>query len=312
MTQSLVECVPNFSEGSDRRTVERIAAMIETVAAVHVLDIHVDADHNRSVITFAGPPQAVGEAAVRAAGEAASWIDLNRHQGEHPRIGAADVIPFVPLRGVSMAECVAIAHRAGEELWSRFKIPVYFYEAAALRPERRNLETIRKGGFEKLRALVSNDPSRRPDVGEPRLHPTAGATAVGARRLLIAFNVNLNSTDREIARTIARTVRASSGGLPAVKAMGVVLRSKSCCGQPGQAQVSMNLVDWETTSPALAFEAVRREADRLGVTIQSSEIVGLVPAKALGGISPESLRLAGFGPQKILGNRLAEFFLDTD
>ena len=302
----LVECVPNFSEGRDPLKVERIARMIGSVAGVHLLDTHMDPDHNRSVITFVGPPTGVEEAAVRAAGEAMSLIDLNGHCGEHPRIGATDVIPFVPLEGVTLSDCAAIAHRTGEQLWDRYQIPVYFYEAAALLPDRKNLAIIRRGGFEILKAIIATDSSRRPDVGEPRLHPTAGATAVGARKVLIAFNVNLGTNDLGIARAIARTVRASGGGLAAVKALGVLLQSRSLGGEPGQAQVSMNLTDWEQTSVRQAFEAVEREAARLGVAVHSSELVGLVPAGALEGTTAAALRLAGFGPHKILENRLAD------
>ena len=303
---ALIECVPNFSEGRDRLKLERIAAAIRSVSGVHLLDLHMDPDHNRSVITFVGPPPSVEQAAVRAVGEAAALIDLNRHQGEHPRIGAADVVPMVPLEGVTLSDCVPIAHRVGAEIWRQFQIPVYFYEAAALRPDRRNLESIRRGGYERLRDLVATDPSRRPDVGEPHLHPTAGATAVGARKLLIAFNINLNTNDFKTARTIARAVRASGGGLVALKAIGVLLGSRTLGGSPGQAQVAMNLTDWEQTSIAQAFRAVEREASRLGVTIESSELVGLAPARAMEGTTPESLRLRGFGPEKILERRLAE------
>lgn len=305
--KTVVECVPNFSEGRDSGKVERIAAAIGSVPGAYILDTHMDPDHHRSVITFVGNQQSVLEAAVRAVGEAARLIDLNRHQGEHPRIGAADVVPFVPLEGVTLADCVAIARHAGEEIYRRFQIPIYFYEEAAVRPDRRNLADVRRGGYERLRVQILSDPERRPDIGEPRLHPTAGATAVGARKFLIAFNVQLDSGDREVARRIARAVRASGEGLPAVKAMGVLLRSR---GGPaprpeGLAQVSMNLADFEQTSLGQAVQAVEREAARLGVSILSSEIVGLVPAKAMEGITPESLRLTGFGPEKILENRMA-------
>ena len=306
----IVECVPNFSEGRDPGKVGLIADAIRSVPDVYVLDIHMDRDHHRSVITFVGDQQSVLEAAVRSVGEAARHIDLNRHHGEHPRIGAADVVPFVPVQGVTLADCVAIARTAGKEIYQRFQIPVYFYEQAALRPDRKNLADVRRAGYEELRQEVLSDPSRRPDVGEPRLHPTAGATAVGARRFLIAFNIQLDSTDLAVARTIARAVRASSGGLPAVKAMGVLLRSRGGAETPPQAQVSMNLTDFEQTSLSQAFQAVEREAARLGVSIHSSEIVGLVPAKAMEGISPESLRLVGSSPEKILENRLAAVLPD--
>ena len=304
--QTIVECVPNFSEGRNRETVEQIAAAVETVSDAFVLDIHRDPDHNRSVITLVGSRETAGEAAVRAVGRAAERIDLNRHRGEHPRIGAADVVPFVPVQGVTLAECAEIAHKTGEEIWRRFQIPVYFYGAAALRPDRVPLENVRLVGYERLKELVLEDPSRKPDIGAPRLHPTAGATIVGARQFLIAFNVNLDSSDRKVAQEIARKIRSSGGGLPALKAMGVLLISRSIGGQVGQAQVSMNLMDFEKTSLADAFRAVEWEAARLGVSVASSELVGLVPQKALAGTSPEALKMAGFHPLKILENKLAE------
>jgi len=303
--QTIVECVPNFSEGRDRRTVDEIAAAIESVPGAFVLDLHLDPDHHRSVITFAGSKASVGEAAVRAAGQAAERIDMTRHKGEHPRVGATDVVPFVPVRGVTLNDCVEIAHEAGREIARRFGIPVYFYGAAALRPERARLEDVRRGGYEKLRDLGLDDSSRTPDAGPARLHPTAGATIVGARPYLVAFNVNLASADRAAASAIARTVRASGGGLPGVKAMGVLLRSRRVNGQTGQAQVSMNLTDLDQTGVAEAYRAVEREAAKLGVAIHSSEIVGLVPQGALEGVKPEEMKLADFSPEKILENRLA-------
>jgi len=305
---SPVECVPNFSEGRDPSKVDKIAKRIGSVPGVHVLDVHMDPDHHRSVITFAGSAAGVEEAAVLAAGEAMSQIDLTRHQGGHPRIGATDVIPFVPLAGVTISDCAAIAHRAGERIWDQHQIPVYFYEAAARREDRRNLANLRRGGFEKLRETVATDPLRCPDVGGPGVHPTAGATAVGARGVLIAFNVNLTTGDLEIARGIARAVRTSGGGLPAVKALGVLLRSRTSEAKPDQAQVSMNLTDWKQTSVKQAFDAVMAEALRLGAAVHSSEIVGLIPAKAMEGASVDALCLAGFGPEKILENRLADAF----
>lgn len=306
--RSLVVCVPNFSEGRDRAKVEQIAAAIGSVENVSVLDIHRDADHHRAVITFVGSKEKVGEAAVRAVGRAAALIDLNQHQGAHPRIGAADVVPFIPVEGVTLDDCVAIARETGKEINRHFAIPVYFYEAAAVRPERGNLENLRRGGFERLKILGLDNPSCRPDLGEPRLHPTAGATVVGARKFLVAFNINLNSADRKLAQQIARTIRSSEGGLPGVKAMGVLLKSRKSQGTAGQAQVSMNLTDLEQTSLAQAFQAVQREATRLGASISESEIVGLIPQKALIGTTPESLRIEKFHPQKILENRLAAVF----
>ena len=312
--QTIVECVPNFSEGRERRTVDEIAAAIESVPGVFVLDLHMDPDHHRSVVTFAGSKESVGEAAVRAAGKAAERIDMTRHSGEHPRVGATDVVPFVPVRGVALKDCAEIAHEAGREIARRFEIPVYFYGAAALRPERARLEDVRRGGYERLRELGLGDPfwtpdaAWRPDAGPARLHPTAGATIVGARPYLVAFNVNLASADRAAANAIARSVRASGGGLPEVKAMGVLLRSRSVNGQTGQAQVSMNLTDLDQTSLGEAYRAVEREAAQLGVSIHSSEIVGLVPQGALAGIGAEEMKLADFSPEKILENRLAAAF----
>lgn len=303
--QTIVECVPNFSEGRDRRTVDEIAAAIESVPGVFVLDLHMDPDHHRSVVTFVGSKESVGEAAVRAAGKAAERIDMTRHQGEHPRVGATDVVPFVPVRGVTLEDCVEIAREVGKEIARRFEIPVYFYGAAALRPERARLEDVRRGGYERLRDLGLDDPSRRPDAGAAKLHPTAGATIVGARPYLVAFNVNLASADRAAARAIARSVRASSGGLPGVKAMGVLLASRSVNRQAGQAQVSMNLTDLDQTGVAEAYRAVEREAAKLGVAIHSSEIVGLVPQQALEGVQPDEIKLADFSAEKILENRLA-------
>ncbi|OFW02223.1 MAG: glutamate formimidoyltransferase [Acidobacteria bacterium RIFCSPLOWO2_12_FULL_59_11] len=303
---TLVECVPNFSEGRDPYKVGQIAATIRTVPGVYVLDFHRDPDHNRSVMTLVGSHETVSEAALRVVGQAVALIDLNRHQGEHPRIGAADVVPFIPVRGVTLEDCVRIAHETGKEIYRRFQVPVYFYEAAALQPGRENLENIRRGGFEELKSQAVDDPSRQPDVGGPQLHPTAGATAVGARHLLIAFNINLDSSDRKVAQEIARKIRSSGGGLPALKAMGVLLNSRSVGGRAGQAQVSMNLTDFEKTSLAEAFRVVEREAARLGASIASSELVGLIPQKALAGTSPEALKIAGFHPLKILENKLAE------
>jgi len=289
----LVECVPNFSEGRDPAVVEEIVRALRSVAGVQVLDREMDRDHNRSVITFVAPLEVAGEAAVRGVGRAAELIDLNHHTGEHPRIGAADVVPFVPLEGVSMEECVALAHRAGDEIWRRHSVPVYFYEAAARDPERAALEKIRRGQFEGLREEVRTNPARRPDVGGPDLHPTAGAVVVGARKFLIAYNIYLNTADVEVAKRIARKIRTSSGGLPGVKAMGVLVG--------GRAQVSMNLTDFETTPLHVVFEAVRREAP-----IASSEIIGLIPRKALEAAAATGLQVENFHAGLVLESRLAD------
>ena len=231
--EALVECVPNFSEGRDRGVAGAIADAIAAAPGARVLDVTCDSDHNRSVVTFVAAPQAIGEAALRGAAEAVRLIDLTKQSGVHPRIGAADVVPFVPVRGVTLADCAAIAVKTGEEFWNRLRVPVYLYEAAARRVDRLNLEGIRRGGFEALREQVAERP---PDIGEPRLHPTAGASVIGARKFLIAFNINLESADVDIARQIARKIRTSSGGMPCVKALGLPLASR------GLVQVSMNLV----------------------------------------------------------------------
>jgi glutamate formiminotransferase len=273
--RNLVECVPNFSEGRKVETVSRIAQAIESVTGVTVLNRHIDPDHNRSVITFVAAPELIVEAALRAVARATELIDLSKHQGVHPRIGATDVLPFVPVSGVSIDECVALAHAAGRRIAQELSIPVYFYERAALRPDRVRLENVRGAGFEQLRTEIAANPDRAPDVGEKKLHPTAGAIAVGARPFLIAFNVNLRTSDIAVARRIARAVRERNGGLPFVKALGFELQSR------GVVQVSMNLTDYEQTSIARAFAAVQREAERQGVAIDGAEIVGLVPRAAL-------------------------------
>jgi glutamate formiminotransferase len=298
----LVECVPNFSEGRDLRVVDAIVAAMLDVPGVHLLGRESDPDHNRSVVTLAGAPEAVAEAAVRGAGKAAELIDLTRHRGAHPRIGSVDVVPFVPLADATMEDCVALARKAGREIWERYRVPVYFYEAAAQRPEGVNLENIRKGQFERLREEALRDSGRAPDIGGPGLHLTAGATAVGARQFLIACNINLGTPDVEIAKNIARAVRSSSGGLPCVKAMGVYLPGRNL------AQVSMNLTDFERTSIACAYESVKREAARLGTAIAGAEIVGLLLRRAMEAAAAAGLDLSkefeNFSPAKVLENRL--------
>jgi glutamate formiminotransferase len=295
----LIECVPNFSEGRDAACIEAIVAAMSGVPEAWVLDRHSDADHNRTVVTVAGAPEAVIEAALRGVAAAARSIDMNCHRGVHPRIGATDVLPFVPLEGVAMEECVEFAHRAGKAIWERCRVPVYFYEAAALLPERRALEKVRKGQLESLRRDAPLDAQRAPDVGGPVLHPTAGAIAVGARKFLIAYNINLSTPDAGAAAEIARAIRASSGGLPALKAIGIALPSR------GISQVSMNLTDFEQTSLQQAFDAVRSEAGRRGCAIAGSEIVGLVPRKALENSAECISALDRFSDDQILENRLA-------
>jgi glutamate formiminotransferase len=295
----IVECVPNFSEGRDHEKVKALVEAVTSVPNVVFLDQEMDADHHRSVLTFAGPPEAVSEAALRAVGKAVELIDLNTHSGVHPRIGAADVVPFVPVEGVTLEECARLAERVGEEIWRRFEVPVYLYEAAARQPDRTNLENIRRGQFEGLRDEIGSQPERAPDIGEPRVHPTAGATVVGARKFLIAYNINLGTADVEIAKKIAKAVRLSSGGYRYVKAMGVPLTTRN------QAQVSMNLTDFEQTPVHRVFETVRREAERYGVAVTGSEIVGLIPKKALEMTAEFYLRCENFHPDLVLENRLA-------
>ena len=273
--RNLVECVPNFSEGRKVETVTRIAQAIESVPGVTVLNRHIDPDHNRSVITFVAAPEFIVEASLRAVARAAELIDLTKHQGVHPRIGATDVLPFVPVSGVTIDDCVVLAHAAGRRISQELSIPVYFYERAALRPDRVRLENVRGKGFEHLREEIDIEPDRAPDLGAKKVHPTAGAIAVGARPFLIAFNVNLRTNDIAIARSIARAVRERDGGLPFVKALGFELQSR------GVVQVSMNLIDYEQTSIAQAFTAVQRAAERQGVEIAGAEIVGLLPRAAL-------------------------------
>jgi glutamate formiminotransferase / formiminotetrahydrofolate cyclodeaminase len=296
----LIECVPNFSEGRDVAKVNAIVATMREVPGVFLLDRESDADHNRSVVTIAGEPKAVAEAALRGVGKAAELIDLTRHTGAHPRMGATDVVPFIPVEGVAIEDCVALAKKVGREIWERYRIPVYFYEAAAQRPERTNLENIRKGQFEGLREEVPRNPDRAPDVGEPRLHPTAGATVVGARKFLIAYNINLNTPDLEIAKKIGKNIRFSNGGLRYVKAMGVDLRARHL------AQVSINLTDFEQTPMHRVFEMVKREAERYGVTIVGSEIVGLIPKKAIELTADFYLQLENFSAAQVLENRIED------
>jgi glutamate formiminotransferase len=295
----LIECVPNFSEGRDAAKVDALIAAMSGVDGVAVLDREMDADHNRCVITLAGEPDAVAEAAMRGVGRALELIDLTKHSGAHPRIGATDVVPFIPVDGVTIEDCVALARRVGREIWERYKVPVYFYEAAALRPQRVNLENVRKGQFEGLREEAPRNPERAPDVGGPALHPTAGATVVGARKFLIAYNINLNTPDVEIAKKIAKAIRFSSGGLRYAKAMGVDLRAR------GLAQVSINMTDFEQTPLHRVFEMVEREAKRYGVMPVGSEIVGLVPQRALDMAADFYLQLENFSAAQVLENRLA-------
>jgi glutamate formiminotransferase len=297
--QPLVECVPNFSEGRKPETVQSISETIAVVETACVLDTHIDPDHNRSVITFVASPEHVVEAAVQAVRRAAELIDMRMHHGEHPRLGATDVLPFIPISGVTMDDCVRLAHEAGKRIATELSIPVYFYERAARRPDRVNLEDVRRGMLELLREQITTNPDRVPDEGAAVVHNTAGAIAVGARPFLIAFNVVLRSDDITLARQIAKAIRASSGGLPSVKALGFRLATRSCV------QVSMNLVNYEVTGMETAYEAVRREAEQLGVEIDSAEIVGLVPRAALNREAAYFSKLQDFSEAKILENQIA-------
>ncbi len=297
MNGPVVECVPNFSEGADARRVEAIVGAMR-MEGVHLLDLSMDADHNRSVVTVAGSPTAVVEAAVRGVGRAVELIDLTRQKGEHPRIGAADVIPFVPISGIRLEQCALLARQAGLEIWRRFGVPVFFYEAAAARPDRANLEAVRQGQFEGLREMVHKDPSRQPDLGGPDLHPTAGACAVGARKFLVTYNIYFDSTDVAMVRAIAREVRAASGGLKGVKAMGLLAH--------GRTQLSMNITDFEVTPVSTVHHKVASLATRHRAAIAATEIVGLIPEAACERESDWMRQLSGFDPEtKILERRLS-------
>jgi glutamate formiminotransferase/formiminotetrahydrofolate cyclodeaminase len=293
---TLVECVPNFSEGRDKAKVDAIVDAMK-MPGVYLLDREMDSDHNRCVITIVGEREAIQEAAIRGVGRASELIDLTNHAGAHPRMGAADVVPFIPIDGVTIEDCVAMANYVGEQIWHRYQIPVYLYESAAKIPERQGLENIRRGQFEGIRAEIATNPARRPDIGEARVHPTAGATVVGARKFLIAYNVFLNTPEVEIAKKIAKAVRFSNGGMRFVKGAGFLVR--------GVAQVSMNLTDFEQTPIHRVFEMVKREAARYGVSPVSSEIVGLIPKKALEQAAEWFLQVENFDSSLILENRLA-------
>lgn len=293
----IVECVPNFSEGEDRGKVEQIVRAMR-VNGVHLLDWSLDADHNRSVVTIAGSPEAVVESAVRGAAAAAELIDLTKQKGEHPRIGAADVIPFVPVSGISLVQCVMLARQAGMQLWKRLGVPVYFYEAAAARPDRVNLENVRRGQFEGLLRDSVRDTTRHPDVGGPELHSTAGASAVGARKFLIAYNIYLDGgADVGLARAVAKEIRAANGGLFGVKAMGILVN--------GRAQVSMNITDFERTPMAKVHAAVMEIAARHGAEIAEGEVIGLIPEAAYEPNADWVRQTLQFDPdEKVLERRL--------
>jgi glutamate formiminotransferase len=286
----VIECVPNFSEGRDESVVRSIVTAIGTAPGVLMLGWELDRDHNRSVVTFAGAPDAVAEGAIRGVGRAQELIEISRHEGVHPRVGAADVIPFVPLDGGTMEQCVVAAHLAGSEIWNRFRVPVYFYESAAMIDGRKRLERVRRPGFDGL----------PPDVGDVATHPTAGAAVVGARGFLIAFNINLATSDVAIARVIARTIRESSGGFPFVKAIGLPLASRDC------AQVSMNFVNFSETPFDRIWDSVAQEAARLGTSVASSQLIGFVPRRAYEQAPGFFEHAENYNQSRILENRIAQ------
>ncbi|MBX9660883.1 MAG: glutamate formimidoyltransferase [Nitrospiraceae bacterium] len=295
----IIECIPNFSEGRNPATVQALIAAVDSVPGVRLLDRTSDPDHHRSVLTFAGNPDAVVEAAFQAIRIATERIDLRNHTGVHPRIGATDVVPFIPIQGTTMEDCVQLARRLGERVGAELQIPVFLYEQAASHPDQTRLETIRQGGLSGLGARMATDRNWRPDFGPDHPHETAGATVIGARHPLIAFNVNLNTPDLTIAKAIARTIRHSNGGLPCVKAIGVALASRRIV------QVSMNLTDYRVTSMAAAFRAVQTEASKAGVEIAESELIGLVPQAALDQAASSLLQIRNFDSTQILETRLA-------
>ena len=295
MPNPIVECIPNYSEARRPEVVDAIIKAITAVEGVSILDRHSDMDHNRTVITIVGHPDAVEEAAFQSIAKAGELIDLDHHQGEHPRIGATDVVPFVPISGISMVECVEMARRLGKRVGERLKIPVYLYEEAATRPERVNLENIRKGQYETLKQEIGQNPAREPDFGPSRV-TGAGATVIGARNPLIAFNVYLTTDDLAVASKIARAIRHSSGGLRYVKSMGMMVE--------GLAQVSMNLTNYRRTSMARVVEMIRREALRFGVAVHHSELVGLVPNQALVDAAVWYMQMDQFEPDQVLETRL--------
>jgi len=295
----LIECVPNFSEGRDAAKVDAIVTAMSSVPGVYVLDREMDADHNRSVVTLAGEPDAVAEAALLGTGKAMELIDMTKHKGAHPRVGATDVLPFIPIDGVSIEDCVALARRVGNEIWKRYRIPVFFYEAAATRPDRVNLENVRRGQFEGLREELGRNPARNPDFGPSQIHPTCGAIAIGARPFLVAYNVYLGAASNlQIAKNVAKAVRGSSGGFKYVKGLGLEV--------DGQAQVSMNLVDTEKTPLHTAFDFVKMRAEAEGAKVTWSEIVGLVPERVLFDAAASHLQLRQFTPKQVLERQVRE------
>jgi glutamate formiminotransferase len=305
MVKQLIECVPNFSEGRSTDLVEAIVEPFRKRKGCALLDYRADRDHNRLVVSLVGAPGPIQEALLEAAKVAISHIDMERHQGGHPRVGAVDVIPFVPLQSMTMQECVELAHSFGRRYNEDTGVPVYFYEEAALRPERKRLEVIRKGQYEALKLEVTN-PEKHPDVGEAKLHPSAGATIIGARKFLIAFNVNLGTNDVEVAKEIAKAVRSSSGGLCHVKGIGLALESR------GLVQVSMNIVDFEKNGLYRVLELIRMEANRWGVRVVETEVYGMVPAAALLESASYYMHISGFDPNQVIELRLLQMLEDND
>jgi glutamate formiminotransferase len=300
MAFQLIECVPNFSEGRRQEVIDEIVSCFKDKKGVYLLDSRADEDHNRLVISLVGVPEPIQEALIEAAKVALKHIDMNTHKGGHPRVGAVDVVPFTPIKGITMEECIELAHKFGERYYKECGIPVYYYEDAAVIPERKRLEVVRKGQYEVLKEAAKTDPARKPDVGEAKLHPTAGATVIGARRFLVAFNINLKTDDLAIAKKIAGYVRSSSGGFTCVKGIGLALKDR------GITQVSMNLVDYEKNSLYRVLETVRMEARRWGVEVLETEVYGMIPMNAILESAAYYLQIADFEPSQVLELRLLD------
>ena len=304
MAKTLVECVPNFSEGRRSDVIEAIVAPFKNMPGVYLFDYRADEDHNRLVVSLVGHPEELQSALIGACLIAQKHIDMNVHKGAHPPIGAIDVIPFTPVSGIDMHGCVELAHAFGERYFTETGIPVYFYEDAAKNSERSKLEMIRKGQYEVLKDEARNKPERYPDLGGPGLHPTSGASVIGARKFLVAFNINLGTNDVNVAKEIAKFLRASSGGLCHVKGMGLALKEK------GIVQVSMNLVDHEKNSIYRVLEMARMEAKRWGVSVLETEIYGMVPATAMLDSASYYLQSNGFDPGQVLELKLLQMMME--
>ncbi len=300
MNMKVIECVPNISEGCDLDKIEAIADVLKSFSSVHLIDYSGDSDHNRSVFTFLGKPDDVLEAALAASDQALKLIDMRKQTGVHPRLGAVDVVPFIPLGKTKMEEAVDLAHRFGRQFYERFGVPVYFYGHAALIPERRELANVRRGGYEALRNKLSN-PADAPDVGKPEFNPQGGATAVGAREPLVAYNINLKCDDLRLAQKIASQIREKSGGLPHVRAIGVILKSRKL------AQVSINLTNCKETPLKAIYDQVEALAADRGIEILESELIGLAPKCAFAGTKPENLKLVNFDQNRLLEKHLKDF-----